>query len=302
VTAADVRLAESVLQMQPGYLPMIRTATRCSAGASSAPRINGGQTRATENFFDGGAFGYASGHQQSQESAPPVGGDRGGHGRHHDLFGQYGHTSGGFIEYTSKSGTNKLHASAYTYLAKDSSTPRASSSCPRRRSTTRTGAYGGRTDHQEQDVLLRQQSTGPSSAPARWRAFGNTTPVDAFKAGDFSALLGPQIGTTCSVGPSCRARSSIPPRRASSTGFPCAIPIRATSSRNDPLRSKVAARYAALMAHPDRPGLSNNVAGQPGGRSDLGAGRARLPRPHRPPFSPKLKAIQRLLQQSPVGS
>src|SRR6266540_4296001 len=33
---------------------------------------------------------------------------------------EYGHTSGGFIEYTSKSGTNKVHASAYGNLAKDS--------------------------------------------------------------------------------------------------------------------------------------------------------------------------------------
>ena len=32
---------------------------------------------------------------------------------------QYGHTSGGFIEYTSKSGTNQLHGSAYEYLAND---------------------------------------------------------------------------------------------------------------------------------------------------------------------------------------
>ena len=32
---------------------------------------------------------------------------------------QYGHTSGGFIEYTSKSGTNNLHGSAYEYFAND---------------------------------------------------------------------------------------------------------------------------------------------------------------------------------------
>src|SRR5438034_7110593 len=32
---------------------------------------------------------------------------------------QYGHTSGGFIEYTSKSGTNNIHGSAYEYFAND---------------------------------------------------------------------------------------------------------------------------------------------------------------------------------------
>ncbi len=34
---------------------------------------------------------------------------------------------------------------------------------------------------------------------------------------------------------------------------------------NDPLRSAVAANYASLMAQPDRPGLQNNVAGNPAG-------------------------------------
>jgi len=72
VTAGDVRLAESVLLMQPGYLPMSPNGDPMFRGSQFNSRINGGQARATENFFDGGAFGYASGHQQSQESAPPV--------------------------------------------------------------------------------------------------------------------------------------------------------------------------------------------------------------------------------------
>ena len=32
---------------------------------------------------------------------------------------QYGHTSGGFIDYTSKSGTNAFHGSGYWYFADD---------------------------------------------------------------------------------------------------------------------------------------------------------------------------------------
>src|SRR6185295_13545444 len=72
VTAGDVRLAESVLQMQPGYLPMKPNGDPMFRGSQFNSRINGGQTEGTENFFDGAAFGYASGHQQSQESTPPV--------------------------------------------------------------------------------------------------------------------------------------------------------------------------------------------------------------------------------------
>ena len=61
VTAADVRLAESVLQMQPGYLPMKPNGDPMFRGSQFNSRINGGQTMATENFFDGAAFGYAVG-------------------------------------------------------------------------------------------------------------------------------------------------------------------------------------------------------------------------------------------------
>ena len=72
ITAGDVRLAEAMLQIQPGYLPMKPNGDPMFRGSQFNSRINGGQTMATENFFDGAAFGYAVGHQQSQESAPPA--------------------------------------------------------------------------------------------------------------------------------------------------------------------------------------------------------------------------------------
>jgi len=67
VMGADVRLAESLLQIQPGYLPMKPNGDPMLRGSQFNSRINGGQTMATENFFDGAAFGYAVGHQQSHE-------------------------------------------------------------------------------------------------------------------------------------------------------------------------------------------------------------------------------------------
>src|SRR4029453_15277823 len=50
VTAADVRLAESVLLMQPGYLPMAPNGDPMFRGSQFNSRINGGQTMGTENF------------------------------------------------------------------------------------------------------------------------------------------------------------------------------------------------------------------------------------------------------------
>ena len=98
--------------MKPNGDPMFR-------GSQFQARINGGQRAATENFFDGAAFGYASGHQQSQESTPPVDSVQEVKVTTTSYSAQYGHTSGGFIEYTAKTGTNAFHGSGYGYFADD---------------------------------------------------------------------------------------------------------------------------------------------------------------------------------------
>jgi len=68
---ADIRLAESLLQLQPGFVPMQPNGDAIFRGSQFTSRINGGQTLATENWFDGAAFGYAEGHQGTQESSVP---------------------------------------------------------------------------------------------------------------------------------------------------------------------------------------------------------------------------------------
>ncbi|PYY06664.1 MAG: hypothetical protein DMG69_22725, partial [Acidobacteria bacterium] len=197
IMGADVRLAESVLQMQPGYLPMKPNGDPMFRGSQFNSRINGGQTRATENFFDGAAFGYASGHQQSQESAPSVEAVQEVKVITTSYLAQYGHTSGGFIEYTSKSGTNTLHGSAYEYFGNDA--------------LNAAGFFGkaGKTPYRNNDfgftvggpVVIPKVYDGHNKTHffvnidwTRFRSgvlpgFGNTTPTDAFKAGNFSSLL-----------------------------------------------------------------------------------------------------------------
>src|SRR5204863_371523 len=101
------------------YLPMKPNGDPMFRGSQFNSRINGGQTMATENFFDGAAFGYASGHQQSHESTPPLDAIQEMKVITTTYSAQYGHTSGGFIEYTSKSGTNNIHGTAYEYFAND---------------------------------------------------------------------------------------------------------------------------------------------------------------------------------------
>src|SRR5436305_3361933 len=119
VMGADIRLAESLLQLQPGYVPMQPNGDAVFRGSQFTSRINGGQTMATENWFDGAAFGYAEGHQQTQESSIPYPSVREMTVVENTFSAQYGHTSGGFINYTTKSGTDKFHGNLYNFFSND---------------------------------------------------------------------------------------------------------------------------------------------------------------------------------------
>jgi hypothetical protein len=292
VTAADVRLAESVLQMQPGYLPMSPNGDPMFRGSQFNSRINGGQARATENFFDGGAFGYASGHQGSQESAPPVEAIQEVTIITTTYSAQYGHTSGGFIEYTSKSGTNKLHASAYSYIANDALNSQGFFKLPKTPLDNKNwgATLGGPVIKNKTFFFVNADWTRFRSGTLE--GFGNTTPIDAFKAGNFSALLGPQIGTDVLGRPIFQGQIFNPATTRLVNGIPVRDPYPGNIiPANDPLRSRVAAGYAALMVHPDRPGLSNNVAGNPAGDQtwELDARNILLRLDHS--FSPRFKAM-----------
>jgi hypothetical protein len=116
VMGADIRLAEALLYAQPGFVPMQPNGDPQFRGSQFNSRINGGQTMATENWMDGAAFGYAFGHQRTQESAPPYEAIREMKVINSSFSAQYGHTSGAFIEHVSKSGTNDWHGSVYEYL------------------------------------------------------------------------------------------------------------------------------------------------------------------------------------------
>ena len=274
VTAGDVRLAESVLAMQPGYLPMKPNGDPMFRGSQFNSRINGGQTMSSENFFDGAAFGYASGHQQSQESTPPVDGVQEVKVITTSYSAQYGHTSGGFIEYTAKTGTNAFHGSGYGYFADD--TFNAKGFFAVGKAPLSNNAYGFTLGG---PVVIPKLYDGHNKTffftnfdYTRLRSgvlpgFGNTTPIDAFKRGDFGTLLtNNQIGTDALGRPIYSGQIFNP----ATTRFVNGIPVRDPYPGNvipagDPLRSSVASQIASLMVEPDRAGTQFNVAGNPNG-------------------------------------
>jgi len=282
VMGADVRLAESVLQLQPGYLPMKPNGDPMFRGSQFGSRINGGQTRATENFFDGAAFGYASGHQQSQESAPSVEAVQEVKVITTTYSAQYGHTSGGFIEYTSKSGTNTPHGSVYEYFGNDA--------------LNAAGFFGtaGKTPYKNNNfgfalggpVFIPHVYDGHNKTHffvnvdwTRFRSgvlpgFGNTTPTDLQKSGDFSELLTGNQVKDSGGSPVFDAEGRPIMEGAiydpASLHFVGSIPVRDPYPRNiipgdDPNLSVVASRIAGLMVEPDRAGTAFNVAGNPAG-------------------------------------
>src|SRR5438045_2478681 len=115
---ADIRLAESLLQLQPGFVPMQPNGDAIFRGSQFTSRINGGQTLATENWFDGAAFGYAEGHQGTQERSVTYTSVQEMTVVENTFSAQYGHTSGGFVNYTTKSGTDKFHGNLYDFYSK----------------------------------------------------------------------------------------------------------------------------------------------------------------------------------------
>jgi hypothetical protein len=290
VTAADVRLAESVLLMQPGYLPMTPNGDPMFRGSQFGSRINGGRT--------GPPRTSSTAARSATPRAPAEPGER---------------SPGRAIEEVTVV-TTTYSASTVTRAAASSSTRRSRA---RTRSTEAPTATWPRTRLNTQGFFKLPKTPldnknygvalgGPiiknktfffvnidwtKFRSGTLEGFGNTTPVDAFKAATSARSSVRRSASTCSGGPFCRARSSIPPRRASSTGSRA----RPLSRQHHPAERSPAQpgrrAYAALMVHPDRPGLSNNVAGQPGRRSDVGAGRARLLARIDHTFSPKLKAM-----------
>ena len=186
---------------------------------------------------------------------------------------QYGHTSGGFIEYTAKSGTNAMHGSGYGYFADDSMNAKGFFAVGKTPLSNNNYGFtlGGPVaipklydGHDKTFFFVNVDYTRLRSGVLP--GFGNTTPTDAFKNGDFGAPA---------RRPDWRRRLGRPILAGQIFNPATTRPVNGVLVRdpypgniipgNDPLRSAVAAKVAALMVHPDRPGTAFNVAGNPAG-------------------------------------
>jgi Carboxypeptidase regulatory-like domain len=289
VMGSDIRLAESLLAMQPGYVPMRPNGDPIFRGSQFQSRMNGGQTMAMENYLDGASFGSAIDHNNTQERSVPFDSVEETKIIQSNFSAQYGRTSGGFVEYTTKSGTSAFHGSGYgyyNYQGLNATGELITQKTPERKLNwgfTVGGpvvipkAYDGRK-HQTYffanfDLLHFSQGTLPS--------FGLTNPLPAFLQGDFSSPL--LLNTTTPVATDALGRpvyageifnpatsrtvGGVPVRDGYGFDPVTGLPIAGQANiipANDPLRSAIAAKLAALIPPPDRPGLVHN-AFQPSG-------------------------------------
>src|SRR5262249_38215461 len=154
---------------------------------------------------------------------------------------------------TSKSGTNDFHGSAYGYLAKDALNSQGYFNLPKTPLDNKNwgATLGGPIKKGKTFFFINADWTRFRSGTLE--GFGNTTPIDAFKAGDFSALLtGRQIGVDALGRPIFEGQIFNPTTTRTVNGVPVRDPYPGNViPAGDPLLSGVAAQYASLMVHPD---------------------------------------------------
>lgn len=117
VMAGENRVPESQLYTFPTFVAP--TQGNIYPGSAFGARINGGQRSAFENFLDGASYGEVSGHNGTQERSAPYESIAEARIIDNTFSAQYGHTSGGFVEYTTKSGTDQYHGGVYEYFDND---------------------------------------------------------------------------------------------------------------------------------------------------------------------------------------
>jgi len=197
VMGADIRLAESLLGLEPGYVPMRPNGCPIFRGSQFESRMNGGQIMAMENYLDGASFGSAIDHNNTQERSVPFDSVQETKVTTSNFSAQYGRTSGGFVEYTTKSGTSAFHGGFYDYYGYQGLN--ATGELISQKTPTRNENWGfliggpvviphlydGRKYKTYFFANLDDLHFGQGTLPS----FGNTAPLTSFLQGDFSSPL-----------------------------------------------------------------------------------------------------------------
>ncbi len=113
---------------------------------------------------------------------------------------EYGEASGAVMIATTKSGSNSFHGSAFEFLQNDAMNAGDffAHSVANLRYNQYGGTFGGPIKRNKTFFFVDTQLTRQKSSVALTNL---SVPTAAFKAGDFSSLLGPQVGVDAQGGP-----------------------------------------------------------------------------------------------------
>jgi hypothetical protein len=290
VMGADIRLAESLLGVEPGYVPMRPNGCPIFRGSQFESRMNGGQIMAMENYLDGASYGSAIDHNNTQERSVPFDSVAETKILTSNFSAQYGRTSGGFVAYTTKSGTSAFHGGFYDYYGYQGLN--ATGELIKAKTPTRNENWGfliggpvvipklydGRKHRTFFFANLDDLHFGQGTLPS----YGNTAPLTSFLQGDFSSSL--LLNTSTSIGTDVLGRpiyageifnpsttktvNGIPVRDGYGFDPTTGLPIAGQANiipANDPLRSQIAAKLIPLIPAPDLPGVLDHNAFEPSG-------------------------------------
>ena len=172
----------------------------------------------------------------------------------------------GYFSSTGKPGTNEIHGALYHSLGNDALNARGFFGDESARRRNEFGAYAG-------GPLIKNKTyftyhyTRLALRSGRQSGFGGSTPVDAFRRGDFHQLTTGRPVAFDVLGRAIVEGQIFDP---ASTRVIRGMPVRDPFANNlipagHSMRSRVASRVMPLMVRPERPGLEFNVQGRPVG-------------------------------------
>jgi hypothetical protein len=204
---SHLRSAESFVFLTPGTAGPGTNSDSPSSGVFES-KLAGGQNFSTEVILDGASIAHAELGSTFDENAPSIEALNEFKVTTSTIPAEFGRTSGGVESFTTKSGTNAFHGTAFDILRNDkmdaklwtedlNGTPK-----PRDHQNDFGGSLGGPVwipklykGHDKTffffswEQYRNNEGTSTSSSPS-------TLPTDAERTGDFSALLGPALKDT----------------------------------------------------------------------------------------------------------
>jgi Carboxypeptidase regulatory-like domain len=265
---SHLRSTESFVFLTPGTTGPGTNSDSPSSGIFES-KLSGGQNFSTEVLLDGASIVHAELGSTFDENAPSVEALNEFKVTTSTVPAEFGRTSGGIESFTTKSGANSFHGTAFDILRNDKldanswSNDYVGAPKPRDHQNDFGGSLGG-------PVWIPKLYHGHDKTFFffSWEQYRNnegtsnvtTLPTDAERTGDFSALLGASTGVTnpCDGTPILLGQIFDPSTTKVVNGQTCrtAFPGNKISTPISPVAQKV---LSFLTVHPNIPGGQNGL-------------------------------------------